>query len=247
MTAVSPSQTSTASIRVYVWQWPVRVAHWFIVLSLIALSVTGYYLYHPYVIPSRLGAFVMAKMRFSHELAGFTFMIAVLARIYWMFRGNKWARWNQFIPVSRARWRNLVETFKYYIFFRWRPAAAVGHNALAGATYTIVYALALVEIVTGLALFSHVLGSRFWTIVTGWPLRLMDVQHVREIHFLTMFAFWIFFIHHIYSSVLVDLEEKTGLVDSIFSGYKFVPEQQVREAEAPSAVLTVPPSAGAPN
>jgi len=177
------------------------------------------------VIPVRYGAFVMAKMRFSHELAGFIFMIAVLARIYWMFRGNRWARWNQFVPVRRERWRNLVETLKYYTFFRWRSPALAGHNALAGATYAVVYALALLEIVTGLALFSHVLGSRFWTIVTGWPLLLMDVQHIREIHFLGMFGFWIFFVHHIYSAVLISSEERTGTMESIFSGCKFLPPE----------------------
>jgi Ni/Fe-hydrogenase 1 B-type cytochrome subunit len=31
-----------------------------------------------------------------------------------------------------------------------------------------------------------------------------------------------FAVHHVYSSLLMDAEEKTGLVASIFSGYKFI-------------------------
>ena len=116
---------------------------------------------------------------------------------------------------------------------RWRPTENIGHNALAGAAYAIVYLLALIEIVTGFALVSQVLGSRFWTILTGWPLRLMDIQYVREIHFFTMFLFWMFFLHHLYSAMLVSKEEKTGVMESIFSGYKFFPEEVVEAQREP--------------
>jgi hypothetical protein len=42
-----------------------------------------------------------------------------------------------------------------------------------------------------------------------------------------MFGFWMFFIHHIYTAILVSVEEENGLMDSIFSGYKFVPKQEL--------------------
>ena len=32
----------------YVWEWPVRLTHWFNMLAIVVLSVTGYYIGHPY-------------------------------------------------------------------------------------------------------------------------------------------------------------------------------------------------------
>lgn len=234
MTSPAPLKSQAALVRVYVWEWPVRFSHWLIALSLIVLTATGYYLYRPFVILTSRTAFVMATMRLTHVLAGFVFLIAFALRMYWMFVGNRWARWNQFVPTRRSRWADLRETAKYYSFFRWRPTENIGHNALAGAAYSIVYLFALIEIVTGFALYSHVLGTRFWTILTGWPLRLMDIQYVRQIHFFLMFLFWMFFLHHLYSAMLVSKEEKTGVMESIFSGYKFFPEEVV-EAQGESA------------
>jgi Ni/Fe-hydrogenase 1 B-type cytochrome subunit len=227
MTGSAQLTPDAGAFRIYVWEGPVRLAHWLMVLSLIVLSVTGYYIYRPFL--TSTGSYVMAIMRFTHVVSGFVFLIAILLRIYWMFVGNKWARWNQFLPTKRRRWTNLAQTAKYYSFFRWRPTATIGHNALAGAAYSVVYALALIEIVTGLALFSHVLGSRFWAALTGWPLRLIDIQYVREIHFFLMFTFWMFFLHHLYSSILISWEERAGVMESIFSGYKFVSEDDLRK------------------
>jgi Ni/Fe-hydrogenase 1 B-type cytochrome subunit len=241
MTGSSRVQAGTSAVRVYVWEWPVRTAHWLIALSLIVLTVTGYYVYRPFVIATIHAAYVMAIMRFTHVLAGFVFLIAFLLRMYWMFAGNRWARWNQFVPTRRSRWTDLIQTAKYYSFLRWRPTANIGHNALAGAAYAAVYVLALMEILTGLALFSHVLGSSFWQALTGWPMRLIDIQYVREIHFLTMFAFWMFFLHHLYSAMLVSKEEKTGVMESIFSGYKFVPAEDLEERPVETVSSTPQP------
>lgn len=242
MTALEPMRARAACVRVYVWEWPVRVAHWLIALSLIALTVTGYYMYRPFWIASGDSPYVMATMRFTHVTAGFVFMIAFLLRMYWMFVGNRWAHWNQFIPTRRARWADMFQTFKYYTFFRWRPTANIGHNALAGAAYSLIYVLALIEILTGFTLYSHVLPSSVSLAVAGWLFHFIDIQYVREIHFLLMFTFWMFFLHHLYSAMLVSKEEKSGVMESIFSGYKFVPEEQVFEARAMRAVSIAEPA-----
>jgi Ni/Fe-hydrogenase 1 B-type cytochrome subunit len=47
-----------------------------------------------------------------------------------------------------------------------------------------------------------------------------------------MFVFWMFFIHHLYTAILVSIEEENGVMESIFSGYKFVPEHELRAAIA---------------
>jgi Ni/Fe-hydrogenase 1 B-type cytochrome subunit len=99
-----------------------------------------------------------------------------------------------------------------------------------------MFILMFVEILTGLALYSYTVSSRVLTFFIGWLPRLIDISYLRLGHFLIMFAFFIFVIHHVYSAVLVSLEERNALVESIFTGYKFVPEAEIRESEATKGV-----------
>jgi Ni/Fe-hydrogenase 1 B-type cytochrome subunit len=219
-------------VRVYVWEWPVRAAHWVIVATIGSLSVTGYYMHAPFVISHGRTAYVMGTMRFVHLLSGFAFLCAVLMRIIWMFCGNRWAYWDQFIPTTKKRLKDLSESGRYYAFMTWSPKPQIGHNALAGASYAVIYAFAILEIFTGLALYSQVLGSRTLSFFFGWLPRLVDIQWLREIHFLVMFVFWMFFIHHVYTAILVSVEEESAVMEGIFSGYKFVPEHELAAAIA---------------
>ena len=102
-----PSLTRTdGSPPVYVWELPVRIVHWTIVLALIVLSVTGYYIHHPFLAgggaPGHPG-FTMGTIRFVHEATGFVFTAAVLFRIYWAFVGNRYAHWRGAAADHRAR------------------------------------------------------------------------------------------------------------------------------------------------
>lgn len=215
---------------VYVWEWPVRIAHWLIFLSIIVLSFTGYYMYDPFIISRGSGAFLMGTMRFIHEVTAFVFIAAFLLRLYWFFRGNKWARWKQFVLVGKERRKDLKEWLSYYLFLRRGTIPQVGHNPLAGLAYAVIYLLVLVEILTGLALYNHILGSKVLGFFIGWLPALVSIRYLREIHFLILFAFWAFLIHHVYSAVLVGIEERTsGIVGSIFSGYKYVTEAILRD------------------
>ena len=210
-------------VRVYVWQMPVRIAHWVIFLAIIVLSFTGYYIYDPFIISRGSGAFLMGTMRFIHEITACIFAAAVLVRFYWFFQGNRWAHWRSFVPLE-AWWRKgLRKQLKYYLFLDRHPDSEVGHNPLAAATYLAVYGLMAVEILTGLALYNHILGSKALGLFIGWIPMLINIHYLREIHFLIMFVFAAFLIHHVYSAVLIGIEERSGLVGGIFSGYKFFP------------------------
>ena len=54
-------QAEERIVRVYVWQIPVRISHWLIVLSIAVLSFTGFYLYDPFIISRASRAFLFAK------------------------------------------------------------------------------------------------------------------------------------------------------------------------------------------
>src|SRR5512143_3575260 len=71
----------------YVWELPVRLTHWTIVIGIVVLSLTGYYIHHPILSTAAThGAsnpgFLLATMRFSHDVTAFVFIAAFLARIY---------------------------------------------------------------------------------------------------------------------------------------------------------------------
>jgi Ni/Fe-hydrogenase 1 B-type cytochrome subunit len=220
------------AVRILVWELPVRVSHWVIFLSVVVLSVTGYYMHNPFIVVRSRTAYVMGSMRFIHLVAASFFIAAFLLRIYWFFAGNEWSNWRAFVPLHREQWRGMGRMVSYYTFFRKNIAHYVGHNALAAVTYVLMFFLMFVEILTGLALYSFTVSNRVLSFFIGWLARWIDISHLRLCHFMIMFAFFIFVIHHVYSAVLVSWEERNGLIESIFTGYKFVPEAEIRESEA---------------
>jgi Ni/Fe-hydrogenase 1 B-type cytochrome subunit len=219
-------------VRVYVWEQPVRVSHWFIFLSVVVLSFTGYYIHNPFIVAKGSTLFLMATIRFIHVVTGFVFISAFLLRIYWFFKGNEWSNWRAFVPIHRRQWRGMGGMVAYYSFLRKDLVHQVGHNALAAVTYLVIFTLMFIEIITGLTLYTQVRGGWLLASLFSWLPRVIDIQHIRLTHFCIMFAFFAFVIHHVYSAVLVSWEERNGLIESIFTGYKFVPRDELAEDPA---------------
>jgi Ni/Fe-hydrogenase 1 B-type cytochrome subunit len=217
------------TVRVYVWELPVRVSHWFIFLPIVVLSFTGYYIHNPFIVARSHTTFLMGTMRFIHEIAAFVFISAFLLRLYWFFKGNSWSNWRAFVPIHRRQWRGMGGMVAYYSFLRKDLAHHVGHNALAAVTYLVMFTFMFIEIITGLVLYTQVRGKWLLGWLFSWIPGVIDIQHLRLIHFCIMFAFFAFVIHHVYSAVLVSWEERNGLIESIFTGYKFVPKDELEE------------------
>jgi Ni/Fe-hydrogenase 1 B-type cytochrome subunit len=213
----------TGQDAVYVWELPVRVTHWAIVFSIVLLAVTGAYIHGPFLVPSSPieASTQMATIRFIHELTAIVFTIAVGVRFYWGFVGNRYASWRSIIPHNRAQLRSMREMGRYYTFMRSEPVPMTGHNLLAGLAYTVVSILLFLQIATGLLLFAWLIGtgpaSWLQPIVSYVP---GGIQGVRTLHFFVTFLFFAFLIHHVYSAILVDIEERTGVMTSIFTGFK---------------------------
>jgi Ni/Fe-hydrogenase b-type cytochrome subunit len=224
-------------VRTYVWEKPVRIAHWLIFFAFVALAFTGLYLHRPFLLATGHASFLMAKMRFVHVVSGFVLIGAFTLRVYWFFRGNFWSRWYAYIPIHREQWQGIGDMAKFYLFMRFDPGRRTGHNPLAALSYFVIYSLILVEILTGLALYDRVLGNPVLDKFIGWLPRLIEPAYLRLIHFFLMYVFFAFIIFHIYASVLVSAEEENGLLDSIFSGWKFMPAGALRReiAKIPEA------------
>jgi Ni/Fe-hydrogenase 1 B-type cytochrome subunit len=215
-------------VRVYVWEWPVRLTHWLIAGSIVVLSATGIYISRPFVVSN--SATFMATVKAVHSYTAIVFALAVLSRLAWMLIGNSYARWHNFLPVHRHRRKGLIRTFEFYVFLLRKPPGYVGHNPLAGMTYVLVFFLYLVMIGTGFAMYSasaHV----------GSPMRLFQLliplfgglQGARVVHHIVMWLLLGFAVHHVYSAILMSQVEANATIESIVSGYKFVPRADVTE------------------
>ena len=228
--------TEPAPLRAtYVWELPVRLTHWLIALSMAILAVTGIYIGRPFLLaPGAAGEhFVMGWTKAVHLWAAIVFALSVAARVGWMFAGNRWASWRQFLPIERQRWRDIPGTLAFYSLLRSRPPETVGHNPVAGLTYTLVFVLYLAQIATGLALYSvsaHV-ESPLRAFAFLAPL-FGGLQTARWIHHVVMWLLIGFVVHHVQSAILVSRAERNGILDSIFSGYKFLPRRSAAERQA---------------
>jgi Ni/Fe-hydrogenase 1 B-type cytochrome subunit len=231
MTDASAARVNPSEIvRVYVWEAPVRITHWLIAFSIVMLSVTGFYMGRPFIaVPGQAGqSFVMGWMKVVHGYAAYVFIAAVLARVIWMFTGNRYAHWDKFIPAHRSRIHGFWPTIKFYLFAQRKPPGFVGHNPVAGATYTLVFGLYFVAIATGLMLRGASADpDSFLRWFTSWSPLVGGLYVARWVHHVVMWLLLGFAVHHVYSSVLMSTVEANATVESIFSGYKFVPREDL--------------------
>jgi len=226
----SVSASPSNIVRVYVWEVPVRITHWLIAISIVVLSVTGFYIGRPYIsVPGPAGqSFVMGWMKVIHGYAAYTFIVAVLVRVIWMFTGNKYSHWDKFIPVHRSRIHGIWPTIKFYLSAMRKPPGFVGHNPVAGATYTLVFGLYFAAILTGLMLRgADAAPDSFLRWFTSVSPLIGGLYVARWIHHVVMWLLLGFAVHHVYSSVLMSTVEANATVESIFSGYKFVPREDL--------------------
>lgn len=230
---MSATHEHTRLERVYVWEVPVRLSHWLIALSILVLAVTGIYIGNPFISVSGEATwhFVMGTMKSIHFVAAMVFLVSVLGRVVWMFAGNPYARWQQFLPVSKRRLEGIWNTFAFYIFLRRDSPGYVGHNPLAGAVYTVVFGLFVVMIATGLALVSA--SAHVSSLLSGFQFLIPwcgGLQMARFVHHVGMWLILGFAAHHVWSAFLVGIVEKSSLIDSIFSGYKVLTPDVARRA-----------------
>jgi Ni/Fe-hydrogenase 1 B-type cytochrome subunit len=214
-------------LRIYIWQIPVRATHWVTAGCIVVLSLTGGYIADPFLIPA--GGSTMMTARLIHMVAAITLLASGLVRTWWLLAGNRFSRWSAFIPTSRVQATELFRQAGFYMFLRREIPKVLGHNQLAAAAYLALFFLLLVETVTGFAL-DGLIGSEPGATAFAWLRELLGPQTIRLVHHLSMWAILAIALFHVYSTVLVDHLERNGLVSSMFSGYKFVPRDEIIES-----------------
>ena len=225
--------------RVMVWELPVRFFHWINVLTIIALTITGFIIANPPALQSSAEATNLHSfgyVRLIHFGAAYIFFFNMLLRIYWSFVGNQFSSWRAFWPFSRKMWNNFWHVMKIDIMLlnEDHPNVkniSIGHNSVATLSYLVMFFIALIQIFTGFALYADTSG---WWLpkLFSWVVPLFGGDFMaRTIHHIAMWAFILFSLVHIYLVFYHDWLEGRGEVSSMFGGFKFVREDRIKKHE----------------
>jgi len=211
--------------RVYVWELPVRVYHWINAVALVLLCVTGFLIGHPLGLdnaPEAYRLYGFAWIRFIHFAAAFVYVFNFLARIYWGFVGNKYAKWNTFFPITRKQRQEIVDVIKADVLqVKMHGPISTGHNSLAAFIYFLTFLAFVFQSITGFALYSSMSNAWLPRMFT-WIVPLMGGEMgVRYWHHMFLWFFVAFIVVHIYLSFYHDYIEGRGTISSIVGGWKF--------------------------
>lgn len=216
----------TINRKIYVWQLPVRFYHWMNALCILALAVTGYIIGSPPALQSSAEAsfgYWFGTVRFIHFFAAFIFFFNFLFRLYWGFVGNRFAKWNNFIPVKAEQWKEMLHVLCLDILqFCKKPLRSIGHNSLAGITYFIIFLAFLFQSVTGFGMYAA-MSNAWLPHLFSWIVPMMGGDFaVRQWHHAMMWVFIIFSIIHVYLVFYHDYVEGRGTISSMAGGWKFI-------------------------
>jgi cytochrome b len=127
--------TSPASIRV--WDAPVRVFHWLMVLSFAGAYLTA----------------ESERWRLVHVSLGYTLGGLVAFRILWGLVGTRYARFGGFVRGPAAVMRYLRSLFST------RPEHHVGHNPAGAVAIVLILLLSIAIVATGWGIYNDVGGE----------------------------------------------------------------------------------------
>lgn len=219
----------------YVWQMPVRFYHWINALSIVVLCVTGVLIGQPIALQQSAEAsfsYWFGTVRFIHFVAAFVFFFNFVFRLYWGFVGNKYAKWDNFIPYTGKHWKEILDVLRVDILMiSKKPIESVGHNALASLTYFVTFLAFLVQSLTGFGMYADMSTSTFPKLF-AWIVPLLggDLQ-TRQIHHIFMWLFILFAIVHIYLVFYHDYVERRGVTSSMIGGWKFIEKEQLEKTK----------------
>jgi len=230
------------------WSLAIRVNHWLMVISILGLIVTGFYIASPYsnlgpettvvtfagaipVIPvfttmngETVYKFLMGYMRYFHLLFGIILTFVFIWRIYLMFFSRFHADFKDFFAWTDTE--NFWTQIKFYLLISEKKPK---HNYLYGPLQSLAYGglliMLAVLVVTGLILSgvdysSGFIGTAYWVL---HPLQkaLGGLATIRFIHHVFMWLIILFVIVHIYMAFWYDIVFKEGTISSMVSGRVF--------------------------
>jgi len=211
---------------VYVYEAPVRLWHWLMMVALLVLGVTGYLIGSP---PPAIGgeaafSYFFGYIRMTHFIAAMVFAISFLVRVYWAIVGNHTSREIFILPVWNASWwGGFFRQMANYLFLRKESDLWVGHDPLAQLSMFVMYTLGTIfSIVTGFALYAEQWGWGTLPMnLMGWVFVLFgDPQTVRTLHHLAMWYMVLFAFIHVYMVIREDIMSGQTIISTMVNGIR---------------------------
>ena len=198
-----PCLRAEESVPVRVWDLPVRLAHWLIVL-LVAFS------------------WMTAENNWLgwHNLSGYAILSLVIFRIFWGFCGSSTARFTHFLRGPKA-----VRHYVRALCARDRQHLFLGHNPLGG--WNVLALLSVLLLQAGLGLFAVDVDG----LESGPLAPYLSFESGRQVAALHegAFNFLLLLIGlHIAAAVVHLLYMRENLIAPMLTGIKRVPRAQVR-------------------
>ncbi|MBI4503335.1 MAG: Ni/Fe-hydrogenase, b-type cytochrome subunit [Gemmatimonadetes bacterium] len=223
----SEAQPPTGKYQwIYLWELPIRVMHWTAAVAIVVLATTGLYIGKPFFMTGGEASshYLMGWVRFLHFSAAAVLVTTGIVRVYWLFAGNRFERLAALFPIRPRDWANMVKQVKYYLMIKPGDAPQyLGHNPLQQLSYTGIYALTAVMVVTGFAMYGQSNPDGMFYRLFQWLVPLLGgIQIVRFIHHVSTWIFLIFIPIHVYLAMRGDVMERSGTISSIISGGRFV-------------------------
>lgn len=209
-----------------IWDWELRLLHWCWVLCVTGLCVTGICIAEGWFL--KMGnlesGFQFGYVRFIHYVLAWV-LIAILTLRFscFFFATNKYQTFSSLFPIQKQRWIDLFITGRDYLYARsYDGPRYIGHNPLQQWTYTGVYGLFTIMVVTGLALYAlYAPEQSFYRLFM--PVNdLLGVAYVRLIHLIGLWCFLLFVTVHVYLSILAGNVDRDGTISSMFSGGRWL-------------------------
>ena len=210
-------------VYVKLWDPALRFMHWTAVICIVTLIGTGYMIATPFLAPGT-GApqpYLMGYIRLVHFIAAGILIATAVVRITDLFFSPyPYARWRSLWPIyDRTEAKATADVLKGYLFLRTHKNPTwIGLNPLQAITYTAVYGLAILMVVTGMALFGLYNQSQWPYSWFQWLNTWLGADTVRTIHYIGMWLFLIFIPAHIYLSARSDTIDRGGAISSMFNG-----------------------------
>ena len=223
---------SGAYRRVYVWEFPVRAFHWINAAAITLLVATGFLIGDPMnIMASREASdqYIFGTIRAIHFVSAYIFTINLAVRAYWSVVGNRYSRWDTFVPTSKEQ----LDEIKHVVMvdvLQIEPEGKVnlGHNAMASLVYFFFFIASLFQIITGFGLFS-VTSESWFPQMFSWIIPVMSGEyHVRVWHHIMMWFYILFTMVHVYLTFYHDYVEGRGTVSSMVGGWKFCHQENVK-------------------
>lgn len=226
----------------FVWSRSIRLFHWLNVLTITALIVIGLVIFNS----KALGVSVDGKilLKTIHVIIGYIFAINLIFRITLGFIGSSFERWSQMLPFLTG----YLSEFKQYRTEKGKVFK--GHNPLGKLMVLALMTLMSIQMATGLVLagtdiYYPPLGKHFATSVAKDESKLDEIkpysktnideakyQEMRAFrspiitaHVYAFYGLLILIPLHIFGVVFAERKEKSGLVSSMVSGYKYLPSK----------------------